>query len=189
MYDNLEIKPNSLLLCIDYQNDFCNPDGSLYIVGSSFDGLYLAEFLRENHVKFKRIKFTMDCHPVDHVSFTINDGPWPPHCLNGTWGSNITNVLEDYLYYDNVDIMMKGMKSDTEEYSIISRLALHIWDNIYICGEALDVCVKTHIEDIFKSDYKGDVYLLEDFCSSIGPYPNFEQLYPKLKVLKNENYG
>ncbi len=58
---------NSLLI-IDPQNDFCHPDGALYVPGAQEDCILLANFVRNNMNNIQSIFLTEDCHPYYHIS-------------------------------------------------------------------------------------------------------------------------
>lgn len=32
---------------------------------------------------------TRDYHPIDHVSFSTEGGPFPPHCIEGSEGAEV----------------------------------------------------------------------------------------------------
>jgi 8-oxo-dGTP diphosphatase len=51
-----------VLLMIDYQNDFCHPQGALYVPGADKDALRASEFLRCHHKEFDEIFISMDWH-------------------------------------------------------------------------------------------------------------------------------
>ncbi len=56
------------LLIIDPQNDFCHPDGALYVKGAKEDCVRLAEFIRNNGKDIHSIYLTEDVHPYYHIS-------------------------------------------------------------------------------------------------------------------------
>ncbi|MGI5076252.1 hypothetical protein [Treponema maltophilum] len=61
---------NALLL-IDPQNDFCSPEGTLFIPGSPRDCAHTASFIRANAAKIDSIHITLDCHPYHHIAHPI----------------------------------------------------------------------------------------------------------------------
>ncbi|MCR4713282.1 MAG: isochorismatase family protein [Treponemataceae bacterium] len=56
------------LLIIDPQNDFCSPDGTLYVPGAEDDCSHLASFIDVNSEKIETIHITLDCHPNYHIA-------------------------------------------------------------------------------------------------------------------------
>ena len=59
---------NTLLLIIDMQNDFCRPDGALYVNGAERDVERLAEFISSHEDKVHHIIMTQDNHHVIDIS-------------------------------------------------------------------------------------------------------------------------
>ncbi|USN54478.1 MAG: isochorismatase family protein [Candidatus Peribacteria bacterium] len=89
---------NSAHLLIDYQNDFVDPNGQLYVQQAEKIGAKIAEilsFCQEHQI----INIASeDRHPEGHVSFASRYGKepfsptpdgrdllWPDHCIAGTW--------------------------------------------------------------------------------------------------------
>ncbi len=58
----------SALLIIDPQNDFCHPDGALYVPGAQKDCERLAKFVINNQKDIQSIYLTEDVHPYYHIS-------------------------------------------------------------------------------------------------------------------------
>ncbi|UCH14069.1 MAG: isochorismatase family protein [Bacteroidales bacterium] len=59
---------NNVLMIIDMQNDFCMPDGALYIPGAEKDLQRTAGFIRENGDYINHIILTQDNHQVVDIS-------------------------------------------------------------------------------------------------------------------------
>ena len=58
---------NSFLL-IDCQNDFCHPDGSLFVPGADNDVSRLSKYIESNHKDIDNIALTLDSHYVMDIS-------------------------------------------------------------------------------------------------------------------------
>jgi nicotinamidase-related amidase len=56
------------LLVIDGQNDFCGPNGALFVAGADKDMVCLAEFVKQNGAKLADINVTLDSHHPVHVA-------------------------------------------------------------------------------------------------------------------------
>ncbi len=56
------------LLIIDPQNDFCSPDGSLYVHGAEQDMQRLADFIDTYRLKLSGITVTFDSHKSFHIA-------------------------------------------------------------------------------------------------------------------------
>jgi nicotinamidase-related amidase len=126
---------------------------------------------------------------------------WPPHCIIGTLGANISqDVMTPLLEWENkmidtVDFIHKGTNWRTEHYSAIQAdisdditndpstfrndrflMDLADADIIGICGEALSHCVANTVRDIadnFGEENVKKIVLLQDASSNV---PGFEQL-------------
>jgi nicotinamidase/pyrazinamidase len=133
----------------------------------------------------------------DHGRHTLTI--WPPHCLVGTWGHNVTPAVADALRrweaagFHRVNYVFKGLNPWTEHYSAIqadvpdpadpdtqlnTRLldALDSADRVLLAGQALSHCVANTVRDIADhgaSALIGKLVLLEDTSS---PVPGFEPL-------------
>lgn len=59
------------LLIIDPQNDFCHPDGSLYVPGAEHDCHRLSRMIERLDGEFSSIHVTMDTHHLYHIAHPI----------------------------------------------------------------------------------------------------------------------
>ncbi|QDS70306.1 hypothetical protein FKW77_008213 [Venturia effusa] len=125
------------LVVVDFQEDFCPPDGSLAVK----DGRAIARPINALlSLPFTLKIATKDWHPRDHVSFASNHPPpnntpftsevtirnplnsseqqttrlWPDHCIQGTKGAEFVPELDQSMI-DNV--IEKGMDKRVEMYS------------------------------------------------------------------------
>ena len=122
---------------------------------------------------------------------------WPEHCLIGSWGHNVVDVLKTELdawerhQFANVDYVTKGTNTFTEHYGAMMAevpdpndpstqlngqflSVLQDADIIGIAGEASSHCVKTTIEQIV--DNIGDshlpkIHILTDCMSPVPQTP------------------
>ena len=143
------IRANSALLVVDMQNDFL-PGGTLGVtqVDTMIPSVNAYVHLFEEHPH--PIFFTRDWHPPKTTHFVTHGGPWPPHCVQGTWGAAFH---PDVHVPQEAIILSKGMDPHEDAYSAFhSRddegryledlLRDYSVEHIYICGLALDYCVK-----------------------------------------------
>lgn len=156
-----------ILVVVDYQYDFFNPDGALYVKG----GEKLQEKIANIIPDFDYVAFTQDWHPINHCSFIVNGGQWPTHCVAGTIGAGIPlKLIECAKQYDS---FCKGDMDNEEEYGafgneyafacvcdyddkfineycekdFISK-SFNDVDGIVVCGIAGDYCVLETLKNI-----------------------------------------
>lgn len=167
------------LIIVDPQNDFVNPDGSMFMLGAPEATKSIVDFISKNSDKIHRVIITEDKHPEEHCSFK----EWPPHCIVDTWGA----LTEDSIYnavsqwkLNKVsgikDILSKGQETDIEEYSAFIPENWEDCDEefetvqdyvdkfnsegqVVVCGVAGDYCVAETIKDLIKLGCKPIVYL------------------------------
>src|SRR4051794_23540945 len=131
------------LVIVDVQNDFL-PGGSLAVAGGDevippINHLIANAVARDVHVFATR-----DWHPPNHCSFRDRGGPWPPHCVAGTVGSEFAPSLD---LPRNTTIVSKGYDPERDAYSGFDGTDLDLRLNslgirrLYICGLATDYCV------------------------------------------------
>lgn len=119
---------------------------------------------------------------------------WPKHCLIGSWGHNIVDVLKPELdaweskQFANIDYVVKGANAFTEHYGALMAevpdandpatqlnssfiATLQDADIVAIAGEASSHCVKTTVEQI--ADNIGDEHLkkLRILTDCMSPVP------------------
>lgn len=175
-----------ILVVVDYQYDFFNPNGALYVNG----GEKLQDKIEAIIPNFDKVFFTLDSHPLNHCSFKDNGGQWPTHCVMNTIGNGMPvsmmklakyytfvykGEMEDMEEYgawsDEVDFSMDiGMCWDIDEmlpyekgsdYDEYLKKHYEYVDEIVVCGIAGDYCVLETLKNIVKfvGTYKVSVYL------------------------------
>lgn len=117
-----EIEEDSIFLIIDMQNDFVNPEGSFPVRGAETIVDMHVELITLFAIKGKKIMVSHDSHPDDSCSFTTQNGPFPPHCVQGTKGAEIVPKIADAL--DSCKLLgtevvniWKGFDPDMDSYS------------------------------------------------------------------------
>jgi nicotinamidase/pyrazinamidase len=143
------------LLIVDVQNDFC-PGGVLAAQNGDevvpLINRYIEEFQRDGG----RIYASRDWHPENSAHFQERGGPWPPHCIQDTWGAEFHPDLN---LPDDVTIITKGDDPDEDEgysafegktpvgTSLADDLRKHDIEELYVAGLATDYCVKASAID------------------------------------------
>jgi nicotinamidase/pyrazinamidase len=159
-----DIKPDSALLVVDVQNDFC-PGGALAVQGGDEVVPELNRWIALFQAAGRPIAYTRDWHPRDHCSFTERGGPWPPHCIQGTPGAEFRKDLKI-----EGPVFNKAFDKDLEAYSgfggflveggdRITRLSLAEWlrkhgvKHVYVGGLTTDYCVRTTSLDALQEGF------------------------------------
>ena len=173
-----------VLIIVDCQYDFVNPNGSLFVKGSED----LPERITGIMERFDSVVFTLDWHPYNHCSFKENGGQWPRHCVQYSKGASIPDILFNKLNSNQkYGFYKKGIKADKEEYGAFEQFENQVFlelllregqpdaekHDIYVCGVAGDYCVaettKQLMELVHKTYYKNinKVYLMKNLCPCI----------------------
>jgi nicotinamidase/pyrazinamidase len=85
--------PEAALIVVDVQNDFADPGGGLAVPGGD---RIIAAVNREIGLAREAgalVVATQDWHPEHTPHFARDGGPWPVHCVAGTWGADLHPAL------------------------------------------------------------------------------------------------
>jgi nicotinamidase/pyrazinamidase len=179
------------LIIVDIQNDFL-PGGALPVPHGD-EIIPLANQLREQE-RFDVVIGTQDWHPPNHGSFAANhrgkkpgdridlDGIeqilWPVHCVQNTHGAAFATALNTKRF---ARIFQKGIDPRIDSYSAFfdnaHRRSTGMSDylnqrsikSIYLCGLALDYCVKFSTLDACQLGFR--VHVIVDACRGIDLNP------------------
>lgn len=157
------------LVVVDVQNDFADPTGSLYVPG----GADIIGTVNAAAAAVRRcgglVAYTQDWHPAETPHFSTHGGPWPPHCVGGTWGAQ----LHPALHLDG-PVVRKGTghedgysgfsardlaTGDDRPTGLADVLAGHGIERVVVVGLAQDVCVKATALDARRLGYPTAVAL------------------------------
>ncbi|EHK24270.1 uncharacterized protein TRIVIDRAFT_31580 [Trichoderma virens Gv29-8] len=185
---DLEFKP--ALIIVDFQEDFCPPNGSLAVP----EGRDIAPVVNSLLSLPFTIKIaTRDSHPQNHISFAENHPGavplksyhtivhptdptksdttllWPTHCVQGTTGSALVPELDAA----KVDVVVdKGIDARVEMYSAfydpmrvsVSELGEKLREkgvtDVFVVGLAADFCVRATAESAVEEGYR--TYIVEE---------------------------
>ncbi len=166
--NKLSLDKKDALLVVDIQNDFLE-GGALGIKNSgaivSFINSYIAIFSQRSLVIFA----SQDFHPADHSSFQHMGGPWPVHCVAGSFGAEFSADLK--LPADAI-IISKAVQQDKEAYSAFSGTHLNKQlkksgiRRLFIGGLATDYCVLHTVKDAIALGFA--VIVLEDAICAVN---------------------
>ena len=162
------VSSRSALLIVDMQRDFCE-GGSLPVKGCSSLIPVINSLIEVFKAANGKVVASRDWHPPNHISFKSRGGPWPPHCVRGSWGAEFHPGLK---LPGDVVIVSKATEADVEAYSAFEGTGLHYllsrWGvkKLFIAGVATDYCVKASALDALALGY--DVFLVEDAVVAVS---------------------
>lgn len=144
--------PGVALVVVDMQNDFADPDGSLYVEGGeTLVGPVNAEVAAALEAG-SPVFYTQDWHPPATPHFARDGGVWPVHCVAGTHGARFHPNLrvagpvvrkgtggEDGYSGFSVRDPVSGERRATELGSLLAAAGVR---QFVLVGLAGDYCVK-----------------------------------------------
>lgn len=145
--------PQTVLLVVDVQNDFADPDGSLYVEGGEDIVGIVNEQIAAARTGGATVVTTQDWHPPESPHFEAGGGTWPVHCVRGTWGAALHPELDR-----EADLIVRKGTAGEDGYSaftiidpdtaerrptgLAGYLAERNITTAVVVGLATDVCVK-----------------------------------------------
>jgi nicotinamidase/pyrazinamidase len=159
------------LVVVDVQNDFADPAGSLSVTGGDEVVPYVNAQISGALAGGALIVYTQDWHPPSTPHFAKDGGPWPVHCVAGTWGA----ALHAGLIANAGPSVRKGVNGE-DGYSgftmrdpgtgaeaatdLVELLRARSIRRVVVCGLATDYCVRATALDAVALGYR-TVILLE----------------------------
>jgi nicotinamidase/pyrazinamidase len=164
--------PRTALVVVDVQNDFADPDGSLYVRDAeSVIDVANGEIARAQEAG-TLVVYTQDWHPADTPHFAKDGGTWPVHCVAGTWGAELHPRLavegggervrkgirgeDGYSGFSMAD-PVSGERSSTGLDELLRGRGI---ERVVVLGLATDYCVKETALDAVRLGY--DTTLVQD---------------------------
>ena len=151
------------LLVVDLQNDFADPNGSLYVREGELVISVANGEIAEAEGAGALIVYTQDWHPESTPHFEKDGGLWPVHCVHDSWGAMFHPDLRVV-----GDVVRKGtggedgysafsvrdpLSGDTAPTILPGLLADHGVERIVLCGLATDFCVVESVTDARELGY------------------------------------
>jgi nicotinamidase/pyrazinamidase len=142
---------HTALLIVDMQNDFADPQGSLYVRGA--EGLihHANAQIAQARAGGAKVAYSQDWHPPETPHFAAQGGVWPVHCVRDTWGAAFHPALtlagevvqkgtggEDGYSAFTVRDPVTGHERPTRLVTVLRSLGV---TDLVIAGLALDYCV------------------------------------------------
>jgi nicotinamidase/pyrazinamidase len=183
MVDALIAAENTGVIVVDVQADFTElKSGALAVPGTD---IHYIDDVQKATRRFQEqglpIYFTLDWHPVDHISFyTNNPGTepfqevmWPPHCVQNTPGADVLIDIEGPAERVQTGANPKfdsysGFVDDGGNQTGLDRLLRRDGiKKLIIYGLATDYCVRHTVLDAAELGYP--VELRVELCRGISP--------------------
>ena len=156
------------LLAVDVQNDFADPAGALYVPGGEQVVPVVNEEVAAASAAGALIVYTQDWHPPSTPHFQKDGGPWPVHCVHGTWGAELHPGLrvigdaflrkgsggEDGYSAFSVRDPRSGETAPTALESTLRERAV---ERIVVAGLATDYCVVQTVLDASRLSFSSAV--------------------------------
>jgi nicotinamidase/pyrazinamidase len=150
------MKKGDALLIVDVQNDFC-PGGALAVNKGDEVVPILNKWISEAQRLEIPIFASRDWHPTHHISFKERGGPWPPHCIQNTFGAAFHPDLK---LPGDTQIISKAADPDQDAYSafggtdLADRLRHAGIKRIWIGGLTQDYCVRETSLDALREGFE-----------------------------------
>jgi nicotinamidase/pyrazinamidase len=167
----INISTKDALIITDIQKDFL-PGGALPVKEGDQIIPALNEYIKTFSKANAKIVASRDWHPSNHLSFTNQGGPWPPHCVQETPGAAFSPDLK---LPKVVTVVSKATDPKKEAYSVFDgtelseQLKLCGVTRIFIGGLATDYCVVNSVIDARKKSL--EVVVLADATRGIDVNP------------------
>jgi nicotinamidase/pyrazinamidase len=155
---------STALLVVDVQNDFADPDGSLYVRDAESVIDVANVEIDAARSAGAMVVYTQDWHPPDTPHFAKDGGIWPVHCVRGSWGAALhprLTVVND----ERVRVGVGGedgysaftvadpVTRDTEPTALDSMLRERGVERVVVLGLATDYCVRATALDAVALGY------------------------------------
>ena len=159
----MEYSGTTALVVVDVQNDFADPDGSLFVTGAPRVLATINEHIAAASAAGSIVVRTQDWHPEHTPHFAKDGGIWPDHCVAGSWGAAFHPDLsatgpvvqkgtggEDGYSGFTVRDPESGDETPTELHELLQS---HDVTDLAVLGLATDYCVKETAIDAARLGY------------------------------------
>lgn len=152
------------LVVVDCQNDFADPDGSLYVQGAADVIAEVNRLVISAVASGRPVIYTQDWHPESTPHFEKDGGIWPVHCVADSWGADFhprlivagpsvrkgANGEDGYSGFT----MRDPVSGDDIPTELDARLKADGARAVTVVGLALDYCVKATALDARSLGYE-----------------------------------
>ncbi|MBW3562059.1 MAG: isochorismatase family protein [Actinobacteria bacterium] len=173
------------LIVVDTQNDFADPDGSLYVNEGEETVPEINAEIAAAREAGALIVYTQDWHPESTPHFEKDGGVWPVHCVQDTWGAE----FHPYLAVDGAaPVVRKGSEGgdgysgfsvrdpesgDEHATRLDSILKERDTERVVVVGLAQDYCVKETTVDAATKGY--DTTMISDATRAVNMEPGDDE--------------
>jgi len=143
---------STALIVTDVQNDFTDPDGSLFVSGAPHVLDFINDEISAADGAGAIIVRTQDWHPESTPHFMKDGGIWPTHCVANTWGAEfhpdllkvgavVRKGIEGEDGYSGFSVR-DPVTGDSHATGLSEILDGHSITDVIVVGFATDYCVK-----------------------------------------------
>lgn len=167
------------LVVVDVQNDFADPNGSLYVPGAGAVVEAVNRLVESAVARGRPVFYTRDWHPETTPHFAKDGGIWPVHCVAGSTGAAFHPDLvlegvsvkkggagEDGYSGFTMRDLVEGCDRPTELDSLLRQDEI---TRVVVVGLALDYCVKDTALDAVRLGYEVEVPLRATAAVNLSP--------------------
>lgn len=161
----------SALVVIDMLNDFAHPEGVLYSPSVRDIIPHIKEKIEEARQKGWEVIYICDAHRPDDAEFQT----FPPHCVEGRWGSEVVEELKPR----ERDVIVKKRRFSgffgTDLDLVLREKGI---EELHLTGCLTDICVLFTCADAYFRGYK--VFVSQRATAALTP----EDHQNALKLMK-----
>jgi len=171
--------PTTALIVVDVQNDFADPQGSLFVKGAAGIVPLVNSEARLATEAGAMVVYTQDWHPGATPHFAKDGGIWPVHCVGGSWGAEFHPSLdvvgpsvkkgvngEDGYSGFTLKDPETGATIPTELEGMLRERGI---EKVVVVGLATDYCVSSTAVDAASLGFATEV--LQDAIASVDLAP------------------
>lgn len=171
--------PRTALVVVDVQNDFADPGGSLAVTGADAVVEAANREVTRATTADALVVYTQDWHPESTPHFAKDGGPWPVHCVAGTWGAELhpgllvageavrkgSNGEDGYSGFTMRD-PVTGAETPTELEGMLRDRGI---ERVAVCGLATDYCVRATVLDACRLGF--ETHVVGDAVAAVNLQP------------------
>ncbi len=173
------LSPQTALVVVDVQNDFADPEGSLYVSGAGKVVEAVNRLVEKAQEEGWPVFYTQDWHPETTPHFAKDGGIWPVHCVGGSRGAD----FHPDLVVEGVSVKKGGagedgysgftmrdlVEAEDRPTALHSLLQERNIARVVVVGLALDYCVKDTALDAVRLGYEVEVPLDATAAVNLSP--------------------